>query len=118
MLTFLLLLIVSSGNSVNALLMRNTTDFKLSEDYIYKVYPNEPERYLNPHSVVIVRNISFLQMESSLQALKHLALKLEEICSEIEMLEAEGAKNYDYEFVEGTFNQSSAKETCANRGTN
>ena len=32
------------------------------------------------------------------------------------MSEAEGAKNYDYEFVEGTFNQSSAKETCANRG--
>ena len=32
------------------------------------------------------------------------------------MLEAEGAKNYDYEFIIGTFNQSSAKETCANKG--
>ena len=93
MLIFLLMLFVPSGNSVNALLMSNSVDFKLSEDYVYKVYPNKPERYLNPHSVVIVRNISFLQMESSLQALRHLTLRLEEICPEIEMLETEGAKN-------------------------
>ena len=93
-------------------------DFKLSEDYIYKIYPNEPERYFNPQSLIIVRNISFLQIKSSLEALRQLTSKLEQTCSQIEALEAEGSKNYDYEFISGTFDLSSAKDACATKGKN
>ena len=94
----------------------NNIEFKLNQDYIYEIFPNQPERYFNPNSVTIVRDIGFLQIESSLRALKLLGSNLEQTCQEIEKIEREGALNYDYEFVKGKFNQSSAKAACSARG--
>ena len=96
--------------------MKSNVEFKLSDDYVYKIYPNRPEKILNPNSVIVVRNVSFLQVKSSLQAMGRLVKKLELTCSEIESLEAVGATNYDYEILKGTFNISSAKDACASKG--
>ena len=84
MLKFLLLLSYRSGNCVNASQMKSNVESKLSDDYVYKIYPNKPEKILNPNSVIVVRNVSFLQIESSLQAMGRLVKKLELTCSEIE----------------------------------
>ena len=113
MLNLPLVLFVISGNFVNASQMKSNVEFKLSDDYVYKIYPNRPEKILNPNSVIVVRNVSFLQVKSSLQAMGRLVKKLELTCSEIEALEAVGATNYDYEILKGTFNISSAKDACA-----
>ena len=116
MLNLPLVLFVISGSFVNASQMKSNVEFKLSDDYVYKIYPNRPEKILNPNSVIVVRNVSFLQVKSSLQAMGRLVKKLELTCSEIESLEAVGATNYDYEILKGTFNISSAKNACASNG--
>ena len=116
MLNLPLVLFVISRNFVNASQMKSNVEFKLSDDYVYKIYPNRPEKILSPNSVIVVRNVSFLQVKSSLQAMGRLVKKLELTCSEIESLEAVGATNYDYEILKGTFNISSAKDACASKG--
>ena len=116
MLFFLFALYVLPLDKVLASSVNNQLDFKISEDYIYEIYPNKQERFLNPNSVILARNISFLQIKSSLFALKNLVLKLEQTCSEIKSLEEEGATSYDYEFLVGSFNVSTAKDTCETKG--
>ena len=59
MLNLPLVLFVISGNFVNASQMKSNVEFKLSDDYVYKIYPNRPEKILNPNSVIVVRNVSF-----------------------------------------------------------
>ena len=91
-------------------------EYKVSEDYIYSTYSNKPERYLNPHSFLIVRDISFLQIDTSLHALNQLVTKLEETCQKIKELEDEGSTNYEFEIIYAKFNLSSAHETCEAKG--
>ena len=44
MLNLPLVLFVISGNFVNASQMKSNVEFKLSDDYVYKIYPNRPEK--------------------------------------------------------------------------
>lgn len=88
-------------------------EYEISEDCICEVYHNEPEKFFNQDSAIIIRNISFLHIRSSIDAFKHLAAQFEHTCQEIE---DEGSANYDYEIIAGIFIISSANNTSALKG--
>lgn len=100
----------------NEVIMDKNIDFKVSEDYIFSVYPNEPERYLNPNFLIITRNITFLQIDTSINALGQLVTTLGKTCEEVKSVEDEGSMNYEYEIIHGKFNLSSAQAKCGKIG--
>ena len=71
---------------------------------------------MNPNWALIVRNIRFLQIDTSIRALSKLVGKLEQTCKKIEELEEEGALNYEFEIIHDKFNLSSAQHTCNKKG--
>ena len=46
-------LMVGSGNALD-----DTPKYKVGDDFIYRIMPNQKHRYPNPNSFLLVKNIS------------------------------------------------------------
>ena len=104
-------LMVGSGDALD-----DTPKYKVGDDFIYRIMPNQKHRYLNPNSFLLVKNISLQELYLSVFALRDMQRKLGRICKDISKIEGKRKQRPEYDMLNGRFSFLEAGEACLARG--